>query len=138
MTVQEQPALPALPDRARHVRWGYYGVRVLLAVLMLAIAALLPALRSGGDRFHYREGDIMRARVVAPYDFRVEKDEATLRREQAQAAAAVPPVFVVDTRVSAEMLARLATFQEKAFGVVLSPGIKPGSAWTACGRWACR
>jgi putative nucleotidyltransferase with HDIG domain len=122
MTLQEPSALP---DRARRVRWGYFGVRLLLVVALLALAALLPGLRSGGDRFHYREGDIMRERVVAPYDFRVEKDEATLRREQAQAAATVPPVFVVDTRVSAEMLARLATFQEKVFGVVLSAGIKP-------------
>lgn len=125
MTVQDQPALPALPDRVRRFRWGYFGVRLLLVLLLLALATLLPGLRRGGDRFHYREGDIMRERVVAPYDFRVEKDESTLRREQAQAAAAVPPVFVVDTRVSAEMLARLATFQEKAFDIVLSPGIKP-------------
>jgi hypothetical protein len=122
MTIQEPPALP---DRVRRVRWGYFGVRLLLVAALLALAALLPGLRGGGDRFHYREGDIMRERVVAPYDFRVEKDESVLRREQTQAAAAVPPVFVVDTRVSGEMLARLAAFQEKAFGVVLSPGIKP-------------
>jgi len=122
MTLQEPPALP---DRARRVRWGYFGVRLLLVLLLLALAALLPGLRGGGDRFNYREGDIMRERVVAPYDFRVEKDEAVLRREQAQAAAAVPPVFVADPRVSADMLARLGAFQEKVFAVVLSPGIKP-------------
>ena len=69
MTLQEPPALP---DRSRRVRWGYFGVRLLLVLLLLALAALLPGLRSGGDRFHYREGDIMRERVVAPYDFRVE------------------------------------------------------------------
>jgi hypothetical protein len=125
MSVQEQSALPALPDRARHLRWGYFGVRLLLVVSLLALAALLPGVRRGSDRLHYREGDIARERVVAPYDFRVEKDEAALRREQAQAAAAVPPVFVADPRVSAEMLARLGAFQEQAFGVVLSPGIKP-------------
>ena len=125
MTVQEPPALPALPDRARRFRWGYYGVRSLLVVVLLGLAMLLPGGRRGSDRFHYREGDIARERVVAPYDFRVEKDEVTLRREQAQAAAAVPPVFVVDTRVSFEMLARLAAYQEKVFGVVLSADIKP-------------
>jgi hypothetical protein len=101
-------------------------VRLVIAASLLALAWYLPSMRVGGDRLRYHEGDIARERVVAPYDFRVEKDESTLRREQAQAAAAVPPVFVVDARVSADMLARLAAFQEKVFGVVLSPTIKPG------------
>jgi hypothetical protein len=126
MTVQESPALPALPHRARRFRWGYFSIRLVLVLLLLGVAVLLPGARRGGDRFHYREADIARERVVAPYDFRVEKDETTLRREQAQAATSVPPVFVVDARVSGEMLARLSTFQEKALGVVLSPRIKPG------------
>ena len=124
MTVQDSPALPALPDRARRFRWGHVSVRALLVVLVLAFAAFLPDGRRGGDRLRYREGDIARDRVVAPYDFRVEKEETALRREQAQAAAAVPPVFVVDARVSAAMQQRLATFQEKALAVALSPDVK--------------
>ena len=125
MTVQDAPVLPALPDRARHPRWGYLSVRLLLVVLVLALAALLPAGRQSGGRLRYREGDIARERVVAPYDFRVEKDEAELRREQLQAAAAVPPVLVVDARVSAAMQQRLAVFQEKALEVALSADVKP-------------
>ena len=125
MTVQDAPVLPALPDRARHLRWGYLSVRLLLVVLVLALAALLPAGRQSGGRLRYREGDIARERVVAPYDFRVEKDEAELRREQLQAAAAVPPVLVVDARVSAAMQQRLAVFQEKALEVALSADVKP-------------
>ncbi|HET6315024.1 MAG TPA: hypothetical protein VFG86_01105, partial [Chloroflexota bacterium] len=62
---------------------------------------------------------------MAPYDFRVEKDETRLRREQAQAAASIPPVFAVDVRVSSEMLNRFATFQEKALAVVLDPNLQP-------------
>ena len=125
MTVQDLAPFPALPDRARRFRWGYFGVRLLLAVLLVALAALLPGARGARDRLRYREGDIARERVVAPYDFRVEKDEATLRREQSRAAASVPPVYAVDARLSAEILARLASFQEKVLAVVLSPGVKP-------------
>ena len=44
--------------------------------------------RARCDRLRYREGDIARERVVAPYDFRVEKDDATLRREQEEPALA--------------------------------------------------
>ena len=107
MTTVDLSPIPALPDRARSFRWGYYAVRTLLVLALLALAAA-PIGHGGPARFHYREGDIARERVVAPFDFRVEKDEATLRREQEQAAAAVPPVFVVDQRVSTETLARFA------------------------------
>src|SRR5438552_2476942 len=125
MSAEDLAPLPALPDRARSVRWGYLLVRLLLVVMLLVIAAVLPSGRGVPERYRYHEGDIVRERVVAPYDFRVEKDEATLRREQAQAAASIPPVFAVDTRASSEMLNRFATFQEKALAVVLDPDLQP-------------
>src|SRR4030095_5585346 len=102
MTVQESPSLPALPDRARAFRWGYYAVRFLLVAALLALAAWLPGGGRTREKFNYREGDIARERMVAPYDFRVQKEETVLRREQQQAAAAIAPVFVVDSRISAE------------------------------------
>ena len=139
MTVQDSPALPALPDRARRFRWGYFGVRALLVVLVLAFAAFLPGGKRGGDRLHYREGDIARERVVAPYDFRVEKDEAALRREQAQAAAAVPPVFVVDAaRRGRDAEADGGVPGEGAGGGAVAPTSSPPTACGRCGRWACR
>ena len=119
MTDQDPP-VPALPDRARPFRWLYFTARLLMVGALLALAAWLPFGRGEGP-LRYREGDIARERVVAPYDFRVEKDEAALRREQTQASAAVAPVFVRDARVSSDMLARLAMFQEKALAVVLDP-----------------
>ncbi len=125
MSVEDFAPLPALPDRARRFRWGYFSVRLLLAVLVIGIAAVLPGARDARERLRYREGDIARDRIVAPFDFRVEKDETVLRREQAQAAAAVPPVYQVDPQVSSDMLARFASFQERVLGVVLSPRIKP-------------
>jgi putative nucleotidyltransferase with HDIG domain len=124
MTVDELNPVPALPDRQRSLRWGYYLVRFLIVAALLALAAALPG-GSVHDRFRYREGDIAHERIVAPFAFRVQKDDATLRREQAAAANAVPPVFGVDTRVSASALDRFATFQEKALAVVLDPKPSP-------------
>ena len=124
MTVQDASAVPALPDRARRLRWGYYAVRLLMVAALLVVAAL-PIGHGAPDRFRYREGDIGRERIVAPYDFRVEKDETSLRRQQEQAAAAVPPVFVADTRVSAETVSRFASFQVRALALVLDPGLRP-------------
>lgn len=119
MTVQDQVARPPLPGRARSVRWGYYAVRLLLVAVLLTLAALLPTHPRIPEKYRYRFGDIARERIVAPYDFRVQKDEATLRREQQSAAAAVPPVFVADARVTSQTLDRFAQFQEKALGLAL-------------------
>lgn len=124
MTIQDHP-IPALPDRARPFRWRYYAVRLAVVAALLALVAWLPQGRGTPERYRLREGDIARERVVAPFDFRVEKDEATLRREQQLAAAAVPPVFMVDARVSAEMLNRFALLQERALGVLLDAGLTP-------------
>ena len=125
MTPEEAPQVPALPDRVRSVRWGYYAVRVLLVAVLLALAGVLPRGPRTPDRFRYREGEIARDRVVAPYDFRVEKDEVSLRREQQNAAAAIPPVFMVDARASSDVLSRFAAFREQALSAVLDPALPP-------------
>src|SRR5437867_2541826 len=125
MSVKDLAPVPALPDRARRFRVRYFATRLMLVLVLLVLAATLPAGRSAPERYRYREGDIARERVVAPYEFRVEKDETVLRREQEQAAAAVAPVFVVDPRVSSEMLARFTDFQDKALAVVLDPSLPP-------------
>src|SRR5436190_10261898 len=121
----DETALPQLPGRARSLRWGYLLPRAIYLLLLLATAAALPGGGRMRDKYRYREGDIARERVVAPYDFRVQKDETMLRREQQQAAVTVPPAFVVDTRVSSEALARFATFQEKTMEIILVPNVDP-------------
>jgi cyclic-di-AMP phosphodiesterase PgpH len=126
MTVTDHATHPPLPDRARSFRWGYFAVRALLVVVLLAVAALLPGRGGTPEKFRYRMGDIATDRVVAPYDFRVEKDEAALRREQEEAAAAVSPVYVADTRVSSDMEQRFARFQERALGVIDDAALRPG------------
>jgi putative nucleotidyltransferase with HDIG domain len=127
MTTEEVTQVPALPDRVRSVRWGYYAVRVLLVAVLLAVAGALPGGPRTPERFRYREGEIARERVVAPYDFRVEKDEVALRREQQTASAAVPPVFMVDGRSSSDVLTRFASFREQALATVLDPSLPPAS-----------
>ncbi|MEO5618087.1 MAG: hypothetical protein ABIS67_09965, partial [Candidatus Eisenbacteria bacterium] len=118
-------SLPALPDRARPVRWRYFSARLGMVLALLLAAAFLPQARGMAEKFRYREGDIARERVVAPHDFRVEKDEAQLRREQEIAVSAVPPVFTVDPRVSGETLNRFALFQEKVMAAVSDAGLPP-------------
>jgi len=125
MSVQEGLVPPALPDRARPFRWGYYAARTLLVAVLLAAAALLPRDRGPGDKYRYHEGDIARERIVAPYAFTVDKDETILRRQQEAAASTVPPVFFVDGRVSGEMFARFTAFQDKALAIVLDPALGP-------------
>uniref|UniRef100_A0A832I5I4 HDIG domain-containing protein n=1 Tax=Eiseniibacteriota bacterium TaxID=2212470 RepID=A0A832I5I4_UNCEI len=116
---------PALPDRARPWRWRWWLQRAALVAVLLAAAALIPRGQGPADRWRYREGDIARERIVAPFDFRVEKDPAVLRREQQMAAAAVQPVFLVDARVSSDMLGRLASFQGRALEIVTDPSLRP-------------
>src|SRR5438093_7626065 len=125
MNVPDSIARPALPGRARSIRWGYYAVRVLLVLLLLAVAAFLPRHPRGDEKYRYRLGDIARERVVGPYDFRVQKDEGTLRREQQTASMAVPPVFVVDARVSSAGLERFQKFQQKAQEIALDASLTP-------------
>jgi cyclic-di-AMP phosphodiesterase PgpH len=121
----DPPQRPALPDRHRRLRLGYFLVRLLLVAVLLAAAAWLPSGHGAPERLRLREGDVARERVVAPYDFRVEKDENSLRREYAAAAAQVPPVYSVDPKASADMLQRYSEFEEHALTLVLSPTAKP-------------
>ncbi len=114
-----------MPDRARPVRWGYYAARVGLVAALLAAAAVLPTGHGPGDRLRLREGEIARERLVAPFDFRVQKDDATLRREQEEAALTIPPVFVADTRAQSEMLNRWTQFQDHALALVADVRISP-------------
>ncbi len=126
MSSSDQPsAVPALPDRARTVRWGFHAVRLLMVAVLLAAAAVLPTGQGALDKLRYREGDIARERVVAPADFRIQKDDISLRREQEEAALAVPPVFVTDQRARTDALERWSAFQERALAVVSDPDVGP-------------
>jgi hypothetical protein len=83
MNLPEQSARPALPDRARRIRWGYYAIRVLLVLLLLGVAGILPLHPRVAEKYQYRIGDIARERVVSPYDYRVREG----RRHPAPRAA---------------------------------------------------
>src|ERR1041385_4922546 len=116
---------PALPDRARTFHWGHHIARLAMVVALLAAAAFLPTGQGAVERLRYREGDIARERVVAPTDFRVQKDDVALRREQEEAALAVPPVFVIDQRARTDALERWSAFEERALAVVSDPAVGP-------------
>lgn len=107
------------------MRWGYHAARLGLVAVLLAAAALMPTGRGPGDRLRLHEGDIARERVVAPVDFRVDKDAATLKREQQAAVEAVPPVFVPDAHAQAAMLDRWSAFQDRALKLVSDVRIGP-------------
>ena len=125
MSESDLGPVPALPDRARPLRWGYYAVRVGLVLALLALAAALPTGGGTLGKWRLREGDISRERLVAPYDFRVQKDDLTLERERQEAALGVPPVFNADTRAVSDGLARYALFQDKALAVLAEPRLSP-------------
>src|SRR5262245_56888236 len=122
-TDDSETPVPALPDRARTVRWGHHVARLAMVAVLLAAAAVLPTGQGALERLRYREGEIARERVVAPSDFRVQKDDATLRREQEEAALAVPPVFTIDHRARTDAAERWSAFQERALAVVSDPGV---------------
>ena len=107
------------------MRWGHYAARIGLVIVLLAAAAALPTSHGAGDRLRYREGEIARERIVAPYDFSIHKDDATMRREQEEAALAVLPVFVADAKSQTEVLERWSAFQERALKLVSDPGVSP-------------
>ena len=125
-TTAERAPGPALPDRARNFRWRFHAARLGMVLVLLLVAAVLPTGQGAVDKLRYREGDIARERVVAPSDFRIQKDEVTLRREQEEAALAVLPVFVADQRARTEALERWSGFQERALAVVSDPAVGPG------------
>jgi putative nucleotidyltransferase with HDIG domain len=122
-TDDSETPVPALPDRARTVRWGHHAARLAMVALLLAAAAVLPTGQGALERLRYRDGDIARERVVAPSDFRVQKDDATLRREQEEAALAVPPVFSIDQRARTDAAERWSAFQERALAIVSDPAV---------------
>ncbi len=96
-----------------------------MVIVLLAVAAALPTSHGAGDRLRYREGEIARERIVAPYDFSIHKDDATMRREQEEAALAVLPVFVADAKSQSEVLERWSAFEERALKLVSDPGVSP-------------
>src|SRR5689334_21186936 len=105
-------ARPPLPDRERPGRpWGHWARRALLAALTILAAVLaFPQFHVSGPG--YRVGDIARERVVAPFNYHIKKDDATLAHERDLAALAVPPVAARDARVALDVEGRYASFEE--------------------------
>lgn len=90
---------------------------------MVVVAGVLafPQTRPAGTA--YRVGDIVRERVVAPYDFHVRKDESVLAREREAAALTIPPVVARDSRVDVDSRGRLVSFSQDA-GTILARNVE--------------
>jgi putative nucleotidyltransferase with HDIG domain len=85
--------------------------RALLSLVVVAAGVFaFPQIHPSG--FGYHPGDIARERVVAPFDFHVQKDDAALAHERELAGLAVPPVAVHDPRVWVDVEGRLASFED--------------------------
>jgi putative nucleotidyltransferase with HDIG domain len=116
---------PALPDRERPRRPIGRALRRLglIAFVIAAGVAAFPQGKTSGRS--YEVGDVARERVTAPFDFHIQKDDAVLARELDDAARTVPVVLAEDPRVRADALGRMASFRERANGVIeraQSPG----------------
>jgi hypothetical protein len=79
---------------------------------MVVTAAVLAFPQFHAARTGYHVGDIARERVVAPFDFHIKKDDATLAHERDLAAVGVPPVAARDARVWLDVEGRYASFEE--------------------------
>src|SRR5262249_36276646 len=91
--------------------WGHWLRRALLGVAVVTAAVLsFPQFHPSGPGYHV--GDIAREKVVAPFEFHVKKDDATLAHERDMAALAVPPVATRDARVWLDVAGRYASFEE--------------------------
>ena len=115
---------PSLPDRERPARpFGRWARRVGLGLVVVAAGVLaFPQARPAGNA--YRVGDIVRQKVVAPFDFHVRKDEAVLAREREAAALSIPPVVTRDSRIDNDSHTRLVAFSQDASAIV-ARGLEP-------------
>lgn len=96
--------------RERMLAWPGRHPRATRALLVLALflsgLALFP--RQAIDRrSEYRLGAVLPKPIIAEADFTVLKDPEQLRREQAEAMAAVPPVLAKQDSIAAAALAAL-------------------------------
>lgn len=82
----------------------------------------------------YQVGAVQKETVIAPFTFKVLKDQTELRRERADAAAAVPPVFDYDDAATARVTARFDSFLAAAERIRGAKNLSPLSRRLALGR----
>jgi len=83
---------------------------LLLAVVLAALFPLFPSERRAVGSL-LQEGAISKKTVIAPFAFKVLKDEEELRKEREAAERAVPPVLVLDPGVGAAALSKLENLE---------------------------
>jgi len=91
----------------------YHGTRIGLLVLLAAAITLLFPSDTGRTVDLYQEGDVGREDLAAEGGFDIPKDPVELERQQAEAAAAVPPVFLYEANTQDRIETRLNGFFDR-------------------------
>ena len=105
-------ALSKPPDGSWPQGAFYHGTRIgLLVLLAAAITLLFPSDTS--RTVLYQEGDVSREDLAAEVGFDIPKDPVELERQRAEAAAAVPPVFLYEADTQDRIETRLNGFFDR-------------------------
>lgn len=99
----------------------HHGGRVLLLVSLATLVTLFFPPDSRLSVARYEEGMVAEADVIAEIPFSVPKSTEELERDRAEAAAAVPPIFVHRPEASDSMAARLTRFFARADSAARAP-----------------
>lgn len=100
--------------------WGpkafYHGTRISLLVLLAGALTVLfpsePGITGNLDQ-QYQAGDVAREDIAAEVGFDVPRDSVALLNDQAEAAAAVPPVFEYQAQTQPRLEERLNAFFDR-------------------------
>jgi putative nucleotidyltransferase with HDIG domain len=89
------------------------AVRAAAGLLFVILACF--AFPTGGTPVgeRYIVGEVQKDDVIAPFDFKILKDDTLLRRERSEAAAAVAPVFDWDGQAARRMTERFVSFSDE-------------------------
>jgi cyclic-di-AMP phosphodiesterase PgpH len=110
-----RPPVHTWPDAVQH-----HGARIALLLLLATVTYLLYPVAPVPDLPPPVEGQVIDRDVIADVGFMVFKDDEELAAEQAEAAAAVPPIFRYDGTAVDSTRAQILTFIERVDSVVQS------------------
>ena len=90
--------------------WLYHGARVVVLLALVVFVQILFPASSVPDFPVVEVGMVPDEDVIAQVSFPLPKSETELRQEREEAAASVPPIFVIDTSAADTMLHSVNTF----------------------------
>jgi len=82
----------------------------------------------------YEVGAVQKDMVIAPFTFKILKDEGALRHERSEVAAAVPQVLAEDVEATGQSLSRFNAFRLEAERIRKARDLSPAARRLALGR----